>query len=74
MSTAGWTGGGGGREGGREEEEVEGPQQQPPPGCCPPWLPANVELVVGCWGPIFIPLACGERDTSVSLRETLALA
>lgn len=34
-----------------------GLQQQPPPACWPPWLPDSVELVVGCWGPILIPLA-----------------
>lgn len=34
-----------------------GLQQQPPPACWPPWLPDSVELGVGCWGPILIPLA-----------------
>lgn len=38
-----------------------GLQQQPPPACWPPWLPVSVELVVGCWGPILIPLACNAQ-------------
>lgn len=42
----------------RRRRCVLGLQQQPPPACWPPWLPGSVELVVGCWGPILIPLAC----------------
>lgn len=45
-----------------EEEEEVGLQQQPPPACWPPWLLDSVELVVGCWGPILIPLACVETN------------
>lgn len=46
----------------RERSCVLGLQQQPPPACWPPWLPGSVELVVGCWGPILIPLACEETN------------
>lgn len=42
---------------------VLGLQQQPPPAWWPPWLLDSVELVVGCWGPILIPLAWVDTNT-----------
>lgn len=45
----------------RRKKCGSGLQQQPPPACWPPWLPVSVELVVGCWGPILIPLACNAQ-------------
>lgn len=47
----------------RLRRRVLGLQQQPPPAWWPPWVLDSVELVVGCWGPILIPLAWVDTNT-----------